>query len=246
MTADVSASQRDNLSKNFGELDNFLAELQPTMARLNQLAVTQTPLLKNLHAAAPGLNQLSRDLPDFNRAATPSIKSLGKAAKVGKVALNHGQNEIHQLASSSKKAYPLADNLAKFLKDIDDPRRAVEIDSRVKGATGRSNSTPGKKDTMGYTGMEGLLNYVFYQAGALTQFDQVSHLLHFSIFEVGAGPCANYNAGPTVPDTGGSGQTTDPTKINRCVSWLGPNQPGINAGPELPPYDPRRLPRRLD
>jgi hypothetical protein len=37
------------------------------------------------------------------------------------------------------------------------------------------------------------------------------------------------------PDQGGS-TTTSAANINRCVSWVGPNQPGINAGPSLPPY----------
>ncbi len=240
-TAEVGAAQRENLSKNFGELDNFLAELKPTMTKLNQLAVAQTPLLRDLDASAPGLTELSRNLPDFNRAAAPSLTSLGRASVAGEKALRHGQNEIQQLASSTKKAYPVADSLAKFLKDIDDPRRAVAIDTRAKRDTGRSSSKPGTKDTMGYTGLEGLLNYVFYQAGALTQYDQVSHMLHFSIFEVGTGPCADYNAAQTVPSKSG-GETTDPTQIDRCVSWLGPNQPGINSGPDLPPYDPSVCP----
>ena len=235
-TADVGAAQRDNLSQNFALLDNFLAELKPTMTQLNNLAVAQTPLLRDLGVAAPGLNELSRNLPAFNKATTVSVKTLGEASAAGKTALDHGSDEIKQLASSSKKAFSVADSLAKFLKDIDDPRRAVEIDERVKAATGRSSSTPGTKNTMGYTGMEGLLNYVFYQAGAISQYDQITHLLHFSIFEVGTGPCADYNAGPTVPSKDG-GETTDATQIDRCVSWLGPNQPGINSGPELPPYD---------
>ena len=41
------------------------------MVQLNSLAVTQTPLLQNLRASAPGLTTLSRNLPDFNRAARP-------------------------------------------------------------------------------------------------------------------------------------------------------------------------------
>jgi len=155
---------------------------------------------------------------------------------VGKTALDNGNDEIKQLADSSKKAFSVADSLAKFLRDIDDPRRAVEIDARAGESTGRTNSQPGKRDTMGYTGMEGLLNYVFYQAGAISQYDQITHLLHFSIFEVGAGPCADYNAGPTVPSKDG-GETTDISQAHRCVAWLGDNQPGINSGPQLDPYD---------
>ena len=61
----------------------------------------------------------------------------------------------------------MADNLAKFLRDIDDPGRAIEIDERAGEATGRPSTSP-EREPMGYTGMEGLLNYVYYQTGALT------------------------------------------------------------------------------
>lgn len=247
-TADASAAVRDDLSANFEKLDEFLAELRPTMVELNNLAIAQTPLLADLGASASGLNTLSSNLPEFNRASTTSVKTLGEAAVVGERALRKGEGEIEQLAKSSKKAFSVADNLAKFLRDIDDPRRAIEIDARVEEVTGRDSSKPGTKNTMGYTGLEGLLNYVYYQAGAISQYDSISHLLHFSIFEVENTPCSSYNAGGgeqgdplTVPDVNGD-PTTDATKINRCVSWVGPNQPGINQEVDIPPYDPSVCP----
>jgi ABC-type transporter Mla subunit MlaD len=244
-TADASAERRDDLSQDFAKLDDFLAELKPTMAGLNDLAVTQTPLLKDLRLSGPGLNELSRNLPEFNSAGTKSLKSLGKASVVGERALRKGEDEIAQLASSSKKAFSVADNLSKFLRDIDDPRRAIEIDARAGESTGRSSSKPGTKNTMGYTGLEGLLNYVYYQAGAVSQYDAISHLLHFSIFEVGSGPCEGYNAGPTLPSKDG-GDTTDPAQANRCVAILGDNQPGINTFPDIAPYDPSVCPEGSD
>ena len=247
-TADASAEVRDDLSANFEKLDDFLFELRPTMVELNRLAIAQTPLLSDLRASGPGLNTLSSNLPEFNSASTTSLKSLGKTAVVGERALRKGNDEIKQLAKSSKKAFSVADSLAKFLRDIDDPRRAVEIDARVEEVTGRDSSKPGTKNTMGYTGLEGLLNYVYYQAGAVSQFDQISHLLHFSIFEVENTPCSGYNAGEgdpggpaTVPDVNGD-PTTDPDQINRCVAWVGRNQPGINQQVDIAPYDPSVCP----
>lgn len=229
-TAAASAERRDDLSRNFEILDEFLAELRPTMVELNKTAVSQTPLLRDLRLAAPGLNTLSRNLPAFNAATSDSLSALGEAAIVGRRALNKGTDEIDQLADASKSSFTVADNLAKFLRDIDDPGRAIETDVRAARDTGRKNPT-------GYTGMEGLLNYLYYQPGAINQFDNVSHLLHFSIFEIESGPCAGYNAGDTVPSADG-GETTDILEADPCVSWLGPNQPGINSGPALPPYDP--------
>jgi hypothetical protein len=107
--------------------------------------------------------------------------------------------------------------------------------------------------------MEGLLNYVYYQAGALNQFDLFGHLLHFSLFDVGVGPCGSYNAGENpsddnpppgndsigVPKAGG-GTTTSLDNADPCVSWIGPTQPGINANPgltQISPYDPSVCPQ---
>jgi virulence factor Mce-like protein len=239
-TAEIAAGRRDDLSQDFALLDDFLAELQPTMADLNSLAVQGTPLAADLRGAAPGLATLSRNLPGFNRSATTGLKALGNASVVGRRALRKGQDELNQLAKSTKKAYPTALDLAKFLRDIDDPDRAVEVDARAARDTTRSAPT-------GYTGLEGLLNYVYYQAGAVNQFDEVGHILHFSIFEVGTGPCASYNPGTYngqvgVPDADGSAATTRFSRANRCVAWLGDSQPDINEPLNLPPYDPSVCP----
>ncbi len=63
--------------------------------------------------------------------------------------------------------------LGDFVTDLDDPRRAVEIDERAGADTGRSGLEPEQRDTMGYTGLEGLLNYVRNQTLAINQFDGV-------------------------------------------------------------------------
>ncbi len=247
--ASTSAERREDLSQNFALLDDFLAELEPTMTELNAFAVQGTPLASDLRRAAPGLNTLSRLLPDFNPAATDSVVSLGEASVVGERALEKGRDEIAQLADAAKNSFSPADDLAKFLRDIDDPNRAIETDRRANRDTGRKGET-------GYTGMEGLLNYVYYQPGAINQYDQIGHLLHFSIFEIGSGPCRAYNAGeydpdgpegseepqPGVPNLDGSAATTDIEQANRCVAWLGDNQPGLNSGPKLPGYSPKVCP----
>jgi phospholipid/cholesterol/gamma-HCH transport system substrate-binding protein len=234
-TAEVANSRRDDLSENFALLDDFLAQLGPTMSELDDLAVQGTPLAADLRAAAPGLTTLSRNLPDFNRSATDGLRALGNASVVGRRALQKGKDEVKQLAEASKKSYSVADNLSKFLRDIDDPGRAVEVDQRANQDTGRKGKT-------GYTGMEGLLNYLYYQTLAVNQYDEIGHILHFSIFEVATGPCANYNGGefngqPGVPSADAATATTDIRKANRCVAWLGRNQPGLNQSVDVPPYD---------
>ena len=234
-TAQIAAGRRDDLSQNFALLDDFLAELGPTMGELDNLAVQGTPLAADLREAAPGLTTLSRNLPAFNRSATDGLKALGNTSVVGRRALRKGKDEVKALAKASKKSFSVADNLSKFLRDIDDPDRAVEVDARANVDTGR-------KATTGYTGMEGLLNYLYYQTEAINQYDEIGHLLHFSIFDVATGPCANYNGGefngqPGVPNTDGSAATTNIRDAHRCVAWLGRNQPGINQDLGIPPYD---------
>lgn len=248
-TARISAERRDDLGRNFALLDDFLVELKPTMVELNGLAVQGTPLARDLSAAAPGLTELSRDLPGFNVSATKALISLGRTSVVGKTALDKSRDEIDQLGDAAQNSFSVSDNLAKFLRDIADPGRAVETDARANIDTGREGKT-------GYSGMEALLNYVYYQPLAINQFDEIGHVLHFTIFEVGVGPCANYSAGEYDPDgpgpapaeeglpnLDGSGVTTNVLEANRCVAVLGDSQPGINEDVPLPPYDPSVCPQ---
>ncbi len=143
-TAEISVSRREDLSRNFEILDDFLAELRPTLVELDNLALEQTPLLTDLRAAAPGLNRLAVNLPPFNSATEASLASLGKASVVGEQALRRGSDEIAQLAEAGRNAPATAEILADFLRDIDDPRRAVEIDDRVPADTGRKNPQAGQ------------------------------------------------------------------------------------------------------
>jgi ABC-type transporter Mla subunit MlaD len=247
-TAVASAARRDDLSTDFDLLDDALRELGPTMAELEDVARETTPLLADLRSAAPGLNTLAVNLPPFARATERSLETLGDASKPGIQALKRGDDEIRALAEAARSAPPVAKQARLFLDDVSDPRRAVAIDERTDEATGRDNPLPGRPDTRGYTGMEGLLNYFYYFGGALNQFDDVGHFLHFSLYDVFEGPCGNWNAqqhwpldpelthqpavdkapGPG-PETG-PGRTIVPERADPCVGMLGPNQPGITPG----------------
>jgi ABC-type transporter Mla subunit MlaD len=230
-TAVASAQRRDDLSTDFDLLDDALRELGPTMAELENVARETTPLLADLRGAAPGLNTLAVNLPPFARATERSLVTLGNAAKPGIQALKRAERQgtIRTLAEAARSAPPVADQAKLFLDDIADPRRAVAIDERADEDTGRDNETPGRPDTRGYTGMEGLLNYFYYFGAALNQYDDVGHFLHFSLYDVFAGPCGRWNAQQNWPAIGG-GRTTDPLEAHPCVGMLGPNQPGITPG----------------
>jgi ABC-type transporter Mla subunit MlaD len=235
----ASAERRADLSENFRLLPGFLAELRPNLARLGNLADQQTPLLADLDSASGQLYRLTQTLPRFNDASVPAIESLGQTAVIGRRALSKGKDEIQTLRQSTRNSYPAADQIANFLVDLDNPKRAVEADTRAAHDTGRPAPT-------GYTGLEGLLNYAYYQTLAINQFDTIGHLLHFIVFEFNAGPCGQFNAGHTVPATDdpgdGSTGTRSAANKNRCVSWLGPNQPQVSQPLAAPPYDPSVCP----
>ena len=235
-TAAASAERRDDLSTDFALLDDFLAELLPMLVALEDAARESVPTLTDLRASAPGLNELITSLPAFNRASERSLESLGEAGKVGERALRQGKEEIEALADSGKNATVVGEMLADLFRDLDDPGRAVEVDQRAADRTNRSAPT-------GYTGLEGLLNYAYYQAASLNQFDQVGHLLHFSLYYIDSGPCGHFSSGRNtktgeieIPNkAGGTTETPtltgpDSTQINNCIPWLGPSQPGITEG----------------
>ncbi len=127
-TARVSADRRDDLSRDFDLLDDFLFELNPVMVELGNLAREQTPLLIDLRAAAPGLNKLAKNLPGFNEGTRVSLNSLGRASIPGRVALANASDEISALNDTALRAFPAADQVARFLQSVDDPANAVEED----------------------------------------------------------------------------------------------------------------------
>lgn len=252
-TAQASSERRADLSKNFDLLDNFLAELDPTAKQLTSFSRQTTPLLTDLRAAAPNLTTLSNRLPPFSRSAQTSIVALGKASKVGRTALAHAQQRgvIKDLADSGRKAFDTADPLAKFFQDLNDPSRAVEEDKRASKSCNQKSRpcySTGRKGPTGYTGLEGLLNYAYYQAGSTNQFDEVGHILHFTLSDVFAGQCGNFNAdsskvpikGPTNTETTDGKNITSLNQLANCVGWLGLDQPGVTSPSSkvAGPYDP--------
>src|SRR5262249_19855072 len=64
-TAQTTASRGQALQAQFHKLPGFLAGLQPTMAKLGNLADQQTPLLTDLQRSAPALNTFFQRLGPF-------------------------------------------------------------------------------------------------------------------------------------------------------------------------------------
>ena len=216
-TAEITASRREQLARSFALLPGFLGELRPAMARLGELSDAQIPLLRDLGAASGDLNTFLTRLRPFSDNARPAFRALGSASEAGLDAVRATDEEIAVLRQAARDAPATAKPLRQLLQSLDDRSRAVENDPRAKQTgppAGDKTHIPSSKGG-GFTGMEGFLNYYYWQALATNPFDSIGHILRVS----------------ATLDLGGcSGYFTDiDAKNRRCNRWLGPYQPGVNA-----------------
>ena len=223
--SEISASRSQAIREGFRKLPTFLAELRPTMARLEDLIDAQQPLLGELRAASPSLTTFFRRLGPFSRASRPALRTLGEASSAGTKAFREGAQEINELAALAPKAKPTFKPLRQFLQTMDDRRRAIDKnDNRaVVGGPPAPDPThinPGDKH--GFTGLEAIWNYPFWQGQSLNGYDSVGHLLRVTIF--GDPDCAELqtNLDP-------NHNPEDKEVLDKCSQWLGPSLPGINA-----------------
>jgi ABC-type transporter Mla subunit MlaD len=213
--AETTASRRDALAEQFRKLPGFLAELEPTMVRLGELADEQTPLLRDLQRAAPDLQVFLERLGPFSEASRPAVRSLGDLGNTGRSAFNESRDEVAELRRLASDAPKFGRPLRQFLQTIDTRARTVKPDIRAEQtAPPRPDPTADVKGK-GFTGIEGLLNYFYYQTLSVNVFDEISHSLNVVGFE--NAECGDYNANPTEQ------------QIEHCAAWLGPNQPGVTA-----------------
>ena len=220
-TAEISATRRAELARQFELFPTFLDELKPTMARLGDLTDEQTPLLRDLQTAAPDLEETFTELGPFAESSRVSFRSLGKAAEVGRSALDESQEEVDELRRLAADAPELAKPLRQFLESIDDRRRTHEYDVRAAQTDPPAPDKAHCEDDAkcGFTGMESVLNYVFWQTLSVNPFDELGHLLRFTVTE--GAPCSH----PFV----GADYEEEKELYEKCNSWLGPEQPGITS-----------------
>jgi ABC-type transporter Mla subunit MlaD len=216
--AEISATRRNELRANFQRFPKFLDELRPTMARLGELADQQTPLLADLQRAAPDLDTFFTRVGPFSEASRPAVRSLGDAGAAGTRAFHEGRQEIAELRTLAAGAPPFAKPLRQFLQTIDDRKRAIENDPRAKATAPPAPDPTAIQDQGGFTGMEAIWNYFYWQTLSINMLDDTAHILRASLTITP--DCAKWrNEPPKTP--------ADQDTFKRCNSYLGPNQPGI-------------------
>jgi virulence factor Mce-like protein len=214
-TAEISASRREELGETFRRLPAFLAELEPYMGRLGDLTQAQTPVLRNLQASAGELDTFLTRLRPFAAEGLPAFRALGNMSVVGRRAVRKTDEEVRELRRLAKDAPGLAKPLRQFLQTIDDRRRAVEPDARA-AATGppAGDKTHTTSRRAGFTGMEAIWNFFYWQALSTNPLDDIGHVLRLSVL---VNECTPY--------------TVKPNKELRdtCNQYLGPTQPGVTT-----------------
>ena len=206
-TAEISATRRGAIAAGFQKLPTFLDELRPTMARLGELTDAQTPLLQKLQASAPQLTTLFTRLGPFSNASRPAFRSLGELSTIGSKALRDSADEVATLRRLAADAPATAKPLRQFLQTLDNRGRAFDKDPRAT-ATAPPAPDPAQANGKGFTGMEGILNYFYWQTLALNEFDSVGHFLRvLGLDDEQCSPSTN-----DVRPAGMGGRTRRPTR----------------------------------
>jgi hypothetical protein len=134
---------------------------------------------------------------------------------VGTRAVRKTTAEVTELRRLAKDAPGFAKPLRQFLQTIDDRKRAVEPDSRAR-ATGppAPDKTHATSSRDGFTGMEALWNYFYWQTLTTNPLDDIGHVLRLSII---VNPCSFYQVKPSAD------------LQSQCNQYMGPDQPGVTT-----------------
>jgi len=221
-TAEITATRREELERTFERLPTFLDELRPTMTRLGELADEQTPLLADLQRAAPSLDEFFTRIGPFSEASRPAVRSLGDTSVVARRTFREGSEEVALLRRLAPEAQPTFKPIRQFLETSDDRGRALEDDPRSE-----NGSPPAPDPTAirpggptGFTGLEALWSYFFWQSLSINGYDDISHQLRVAVTETHCGE---------IHTEFDLSNPEDRKEFEECSQWLGPNLPGITT-----------------
>jgi len=132
----------------------------------------------------------------------------------GRRAVRESDEEIQELRRLAGDAPGLAKPLRQFLETIDQRERAVEPDARAAATDPPAPDKTHISGRGGFTGMEAIWDYFYWQALGTNALDDVGHVLRLGIDPAG---CITYVNNPTEDD------------LENCNQFLGPTQPGVTT-----------------
>jgi virulence factor Mce-like protein len=147
-TGEASAERSEDIRRGIELLPDFLAQLEPLMADLEDFADQGTPVLADLGVAAPALGRLIEAQGTLADSSRESLPSLGDALERGRPDLLRARPLIQDLGRLGKQLAPTS-------VDLDDLTRSLD-------ETG---------------GLERLNELLYYAALSVNGFDDVGHYL---------------------------------------------------------------------
>jgi ABC-type transporter Mla subunit MlaD len=147
-TAVAGANTRAALARNLELFPPFLEQLVPAVERLGAFAEATTPTMRQLGAAAPGLNEAFTSLPGFSASSEKFYKNFGQTSKLSGPALVATKPLLARLKKLGTAALPASTNLESLFGSF-----------RNTG------------------GLERLLDFIFLGTGAANGYDSLGHFL---------------------------------------------------------------------
>ncbi len=163
----LTAEHRSALAQGIRRLPALLLALRPALTQVNEVTTQGTPLLHQLQATAPILDQVSSDLKPFVAAANPSLAKLAATLRVSIPALRRSLPLLGDLESYARRSEPSTELTARLYKNL---------------------------QRHGF--VEEFLSVAYYVGTSLARFDATSHLLPLLVVAPQNGRCGNYATKP--------------------------------------------------
>jgi virulence factor Mce-like protein len=178
----VTGEHRGALAQSIRRLPGLLGAARPALNQLDEFAANATPVLADLHAAAPNVNRMTGELSPLAVAGLPALQRLGSFATTGLHAVPALNPLASQLSQFAHGALPVAQLLSQFFPSL-----------RERGF------------------VEGLNDITYYVGSSMALFDQTSHLSANDFLDSGCAGASEsqYSAcSAKYNQTGGSGSAS--------------------------------------
>jgi ABC-type transporter Mla subunit MlaD len=164
VSGEATAERAAELEEGFQKMPAFFRELRLTMTDLEAFTDASTPVISDLGDAAPSLTRSTEALGPFSHASRLALISLGDAAETAGPDLDASKPVVKDIGKLAGKTESTAKLLDTFLTDF-------------------------RKDF----GLQDLMRFFFYGAGATNGFDSFGHFIRAV---VPVNNCFTYKAQP--------------------------------------------------